>query len=126
MNIAVREPNVDQATRLAIVDCDIHPNLRATSDLKPYLSARWQHHLESYGRHIRQALSETLAYPRITPDVARRDAWPPNGGPPGSDLAFIASSISTRTALRSASRCRYAPAPAASAISNTVLHWRAQ
>jgi uncharacterized protein len=89
MNIAVREQNVEQATRLAIVDCDIHPNLRSTADLKPYLAARWQHHLDTYGSHIRQALSETLAYPRITPDVARRDAWPPNGGPPGSDLAFM-------------------------------------
>ncbi|MFZ0841765.1 MAG: amidohydrolase, partial [Xanthobacteraceae bacterium] len=81
MNIAVREPKVEQATRLAVVDCDIHPNLRAGSDLKPYLAYRWQHHLETYGGHIRQALSETLAYPRMTPDVARRDAWPPNGGP---------------------------------------------
>jgi uncharacterized protein len=89
MNVAVREPNVEETTRLAIVDCDIHPNLRATSDLKPFLASRWQHHLETYGSNIRQALSETLAYPRITPDVARRDAWPPNGGPPGSDLAFM-------------------------------------
>jgi uncharacterized protein len=89
MNIAVREPKVEQATRLAIVDCDIHPNLRAGSDLKPYLSSRWQHHLETYSGHIRQALSETLAYPRMTPDVARRDAWPPNGSPPGSDLDFM-------------------------------------
>ncbi len=38
---------------------------------------------------MRQALSETLAYPRMTPDVARRDAWPTNGGPPGSDLEFM-------------------------------------
>ncbi len=37
MNIAVREPSVEQTARLAIVDCDIHPNLGATSDLKPYL-----------------------------------------------------------------------------------------
>jgi uncharacterized protein len=89
MNIAVREANVEQTTRLAIVDCDIHPNLRATSDLKPFLASRWQHHLETYGSNLRQALSETLAYPRITPDVARRDAWPPDGGPPGSDLVFM-------------------------------------
>ena len=89
MNVAVREPKVEQATRLSVVDCDIHPTLRTGSDLKPYLSSRWQHHLETYGAYIRQALSETLAYPRMTPDVARRDAWPPNGAPPGSDLDFM-------------------------------------
>ncbi len=37
MNIAVREPSIEQTACLAIVDRDIHPNLRATSDLKPYL-----------------------------------------------------------------------------------------
>ena len=42
MNIAVREPDIDQATRLSIVDCDIHPNLRATADLKPFMAARWR------------------------------------------------------------------------------------
>ena len=30
-----------------------------------------------------------MAYPRMAPDTARGDAWPPNGGPPGSDLDFM-------------------------------------
>ncbi len=28
-------------------------------------------------------------YPKAAPDTARRDAWPPGGGLPGSDLAFM-------------------------------------
>ena len=45
--------------------------------------------MQTYSNFPRQALAETLAYPRMTPDVARRDAWPPNGAPPGSDLDFM-------------------------------------
>ena len=40
MNIAVREPSVEQTARLAIVDCDIHPNLRATWTSSPIWSNR--------------------------------------------------------------------------------------
>jgi predicted TIM-barrel fold metal-dependent hydrolase len=90
MNIAVREQTSDpQATRLAVVDCDIHPQVRSPADLQKYLPERWRKHMATYSNHVRQALSETLAYPRMTPDVARRDAWPANGGPPGSDLEFM-------------------------------------
>jgi hypothetical protein len=90
MNIAVREETLEkQATRLAVVDCDIHPTMRSSADLHPFLPARWREHMQTYSAHIRQALSETLAYPRMSPDVARRDAWPPNGAPPGADLDFM-------------------------------------
>jgi hypothetical protein len=37
MNIAVREPRIEQTACLAIVDRDTHPNLGAASNLKPYL-----------------------------------------------------------------------------------------
>src|SRR5262245_37161706 len=90
MDIAVREQKSDpQATRLMVVDCDIHPQVKSAADLHPYLPERWRKHMATYSNHVRQALQETLAYPRMTPDVARRDAWPTNGGPPGSDLEFM-------------------------------------
>src|SRR4051794_23388755 len=91
MNVAVRDQTLDpQATRLAVVDCDIHPQMaRGIAELFPYMAERWRTHAATYSNHMRQALSETLAYPRMSPDVARRDAWPPNGNPPGSDLEFM-------------------------------------
>lgn len=78
------------ANRFQFVDCDIHPALQHKKALHPYLEARWRDHLDTYG-----ALAHSVyaarggAYPRFTPETARRDAWPPNGKPPGSDLAFM-------------------------------------
>ena len=48
MNINVRGQSIDQqATRLAVVDCDIHPQMRAASDLFPFLSERWRTHMQT-------------------------------------------------------------------------------
>src|SRR5262249_32518891 len=85
MNIPVREPTATQ--KLAIVDCDIHPVQRAKSDLAPFMSARWREHMATFGGHIRQGLwAGQNVYPRMMAGGRRRDSFPPNGGPPGSDL----------------------------------------
>lgn len=76
-------------SRLRIIDCDIHPSIRAHSDLDPFLPRRWQEHLKTYGSHLRTPYIGTTPYPRSSPLIARRDAWPPTGGVPGSDLAFM-------------------------------------
>jgi len=91
MNVAVRDPKNDQPTpaRLGIVDCDIHPSMKTKTDITKYLSERWRKHYDSYGGHLKQAYTGSMAYPRMAPDTARGDAWPPNGGPPGSDLEFM-------------------------------------
>jgi predicted TIM-barrel fold metal-dependent hydrolase len=90
MNIAVQDKALArQATRLSVIDCDIHPQVQKPAELQQFLSDRWRQHTHTYSNFPRQALAETLAYPRMTPDVARRDAWPPNGAPPGSDLDFM-------------------------------------
>jgi predicted TIM-barrel fold metal-dependent hydrolase len=89
MSGTVLERVAEDALALGIIDCDIHPSFRSLDELKPFLSARWREHLDTYGMHLRQALSSTLAYPRMTPAVARADSWPPGGGPPGSDLDFM-------------------------------------
>ena len=44
---------------------------------------------EQFGTHLRQPFINTTQYPRTAPLICRRDAWPPAGGPPGSDLAFM-------------------------------------
>ena len=79
---------IDDAA-IGVIDCDIHPALRSARDVLPFLSKRWQDHLLHYGSHVRQPLLFTTPYPRSAPSLARRDAWPPGGGPPGSDLAFM-------------------------------------
>ena len=76
-------------TRLRIIDCDVHPSLHAYADLNQFLPKRWQQHLKTYGSHLRTPYIGTTPYPRSSPLIARRDAWPPTGGPPGSDLAFM-------------------------------------
>jgi predicted TIM-barrel fold metal-dependent hydrolase len=77
------------ASRLGIVDCDIHPAVKKPADFSQYLPERWREHLKMFGSHIRQAYSGSQAYPRMSPDTARADAWPPGGGSPASDLDFM-------------------------------------
>src|SRR5258707_13565612 len=84
----ILEKETAAATRLRIIDCDIHPSIRAHSDLNAFLPKRWQEHLKTYGSHLRTPYIGTTPYPRSSPLIARRDAWPPTGGPPGSDLSF--------------------------------------
>ena len=76
-------------SRLRIVDCDVHPSIHAHTDLHQFMPKRWQEHLRDYGSHLRTPYIGTTPYPRSSPLIARRDAWPPTGGPPGSDLDFM-------------------------------------
>ncbi|MDQ2801673.1 MAG: amidohydrolase [Pseudomonadota bacterium] len=78
------------ATRLAIADCDLHPRVHTLKDLYPWLSRRWQEHIEQFGVTYRQPWEKGPAYPKAQPLASRRDAWPP-GATPGSDLGFMAA-----------------------------------
>ena len=93
MSDVIDRPLLDQEvaakSRLRIIDCDVHPSLHAKSDLNPFLAKRWQEHLKTYGDHLRTPYMGTTPYPRSSPLISRRDAWPPTGGPPGSDLDFM-------------------------------------
>ena len=71
------------------IDCDVHPAMRSPADLLPYLSKQWREHMALFGNHSRETYQDTIVYPRFHPAISRGDAWPPNGGPPGSDLAFM-------------------------------------
>ena len=92
MNVHTRKRDLADtpaSTKLGIIDCDIHPSVKSKADLKPFLSERWWKHYDTYGSLVRQGLSTYLPYPRMQPATARRDSWPPGGGPPASDLDFM-------------------------------------
>ncbi|MBO0765632.1 MAG: amidohydrolase, partial [Hyphomicrobiaceae bacterium] len=89
MNLAVREQRAETAERLMLVDCDIHPNPRSPEEVRQFLPQRWQRHMAAFGNLSREMYSDTIGYPRMAPAIARHDAWPPGGGPPGSDLEFM-------------------------------------
>jgi uncharacterized protein len=91
MNVEVRDRpafRTEAASRPAIADCDIHPYPK-DKELYRFLEPRWQRHLETYGKLPRQGYASGPAYPKSQPDAARRDAFPPGGGKPGSDLDFM-------------------------------------
>jgi predicted TIM-barrel fold metal-dependent hydrolase len=88
---------LDRATetpiRAGIIDCDIHPTMRSKAELDPWLPERWRRHLAEYGHAVRIPFTSGTQYPKAAPATARRDAWPPAGGPPGSDLAFMQAQL---------------------------------
>jgi predicted TIM-barrel fold metal-dependent hydrolase len=88
MNIEVRARDRAQQTKLDIVDCDFHPKL-TVDQMRPFLSNRWWNYLQTYGSRARHGYAKGYAYPKMTPQAARRDAWPPTGGLPASDLSFV-------------------------------------
>ncbi len=71
--------------KVAVIDTDIHVTMPSPKTVLRYLPKRWHKHHEIVGgRGIGGP-----GYPRIVPNAARHDSWPPNGGPPGSDLDFL-------------------------------------
>jgi predicted TIM-barrel fold metal-dependent hydrolase len=84
-----RERVREERTKLRVVDCDIHPAMNSWTEVHPFLEKRWIDHLSIYGSHLRHAFSEALSHPRMSPDAARVDAYPEEGGPPGSSLELM-------------------------------------
>src|ERR1700733_1342335 len=92
MNVQVSSAPTIQpvnASKLAIADGDIHPQRNGAADLFPFLEQRWKQHLQTFGSRPRQAYQAGPAYPKSQPNASRRDAWPPEGGRPGSSLPFM-------------------------------------
>lgn len=81
---------VSVGARQAVADCDVHPTPRSVeADLFPHLSQRWRAHLRTTGAIARQGFLSEMQYPKGQPGAVRRDAFPPCGGPAGSDLDFM-------------------------------------
>jgi uncharacterized protein len=74
--------------QLGLIDCDIH-NTPAPGALMRYLPQRWRDYHERFGRPGHAG----AYYPKASPRAARVDSWPPTGGPPGSDLAFLRAQL---------------------------------
>jgi predicted TIM-barrel fold metal-dependent hydrolase len=72
-----------------IIDCDIHPNLKTPTALYPFLPQRWREHATAYGNPVHGPFYNANPHPLYAPHTSRRDAWPPGGGLPGSDVAFM-------------------------------------
>ena len=78
------------AATLGLVDVDIHPRMKKATDLNRWLSKRWQDHLSTYGIRARHGfVGGQPPFPKAQPLACRRDAWPPTGGTPASDLDFL-------------------------------------
>jgi predicted TIM-barrel fold metal-dependent hydrolase len=71
--------------RIPIIDCDLHAELNSLQDLFPYLSARWQRHIELFGAPKYGG----GFYPRYFDH--RAEARPPSGRKSGSDASFTSS-----------------------------------
>ncbi len=81
-------PGKPAQTRLEIIDGDVHPAPRSINDLKAFLPPRWREHLEVYGSRRKLGMSYE-PYPKSAPRACRRDAWPEEGGNPGSSLDLM-------------------------------------
>jgi hypothetical protein len=85
----------ETTSKLAIADGDIHPRPAGvgiggvSTALYPYMSKQWVEHVKAFGITYRQPWEKGSAYPKGQPQAARRDAWTPGGGSPGSDLTFM-------------------------------------
>jgi predicted TIM-barrel fold metal-dependent hydrolase len=86
---SLERPTVPAAARLGLFDADVHPIPRDNAEIGRYLTPRWRQHFASYGHHLKQAFPEASPYPKAAPALSRTDSWPPDGGPPGSDLDFL-------------------------------------
>ncbi len=80
------------SSKLAIADCDLHLGPASLQELYPWMPKRWQDQIETYGASHRTGMQQGLpSYPKAQPAAARRDAWPPSGQLPGTDLDFTRS-----------------------------------
>ena len=80
---AVTKPN-----RLSIIDGDVHTAPSKLAELAPFLPQRWLEHMQTYGSRKRHG-SSYEPYPKAAPRAMRRDAWPDEGGLPGSSLQLL-------------------------------------
>jgi predicted TIM-barrel fold metal-dependent hydrolase len=88
MNAPVDVQDTRVTSKLGIIDCDVHP-YPTPGALNKYLSERWREYVAQYGKFNYGGYADRGTYPRFSPQTSRRDSWPPNGGPPGSDVDFI-------------------------------------
>jgi len=85
MVMTATRPEMSGAVRPTLVDGDIHTTFASGAVLKKYLSPRWHDYHDQYGKWGYHGSN----FPKDSPNAARVDAFPPEGGPPGSSLPFL-------------------------------------
>src|SRR5687768_3439550 len=74
-----------------VIDCDIHHDWSSPAQLLPYLSAGWPEYVtRAGGQPIPYIPSEIHPNPG---GVFRDDAFPPEGGPPGSSYEVMRAQL---------------------------------
>ncbi len=86
--VDVAQHRADANSKYGIIDCDVHPFPKPGA-LNKYLSARWRKHVAEYGQFTTSPYAGRGTYPRFQPFLSRRDSFPPDGSPPGSDVDFL-------------------------------------
>ncbi len=91
MNVETRpDPAKAQRAKLGIADCDVHPNPTSLEEeVFPFLEKKWRDYIETYGMAQRIGFAGGTQYPKGQPRASRRDSYPPEGGPPASNLPFF-------------------------------------
>ncbi len=100
LSLSVNEKDLEKGnknTDTGLIDCDIHPHVPSLQVLAPYLDEAWQHRIgiRGDGSQIkdRNIPAEQFEVPKTryqhTNGILRKDAYPPNGGPPASDPEFL-------------------------------------
>jgi predicted TIM-barrel fold metal-dependent hydrolase len=99
MSTLAQPETVAEEPRLALIDCDVHPNLpNGISDLMPYLTASWQQRLgvlqdKEWAKDLPSSqfsLPHNVLY-QNTAGAMRRDTT--EGGMPGGDPKFVAGHL---------------------------------
>ena len=87
MVVTLAQSSADRRpTKYPVIDGDIHPTLASPRALDQYfLTDEWRQYHQTIGG---RGFTGTNV-PRTYPNAARVDAYPPNGGPAGSDLDFL-------------------------------------
>ena len=97
MNIELKQPDIQQHTRLRIIDATSIPRVRPRTS-SPISAERWWDHLQTYGMRTRHGYAQGISLSR---DVSRRPRGAMHGRPVAgcraSDLDFMRSSISIST-----------------------------
>ena len=95
MSVTAAERPASKPANTICIDCDIHPSMMTPTEVQAYLPQRWRAHLAEFGARQGQPFTAgTIPYTRMMAGNGRRlDAWPPSGGPPGSDLDFMRSQL---------------------------------
>ncbi len=84
-----------------VIDCDVHHARRSDDELLPYLSAGWRRYVTDRGPAGIMPLTVQDGLPNPH-GFMRADAYPPTGGPAGSDLGTVRRQLLDRGDLRRA------------------------